>query len=352
MWWLTTGCLLFMGGAAVFTFTVDPYQMYHPVLGGRPLFHRMLQRFFVPGLARTADYEVALVGTSMLQNVPNSAVARVCGGPTVNLAMAGASIHEEALTLRLALEHKGTKTVLMTMDYNSFSGGETAPVLGSNFVFPEYLYDDSVFSKLPYLLSLDSLIASYRALYGKVGENETTNADFPWKFPENMKFNAASAVEGIDPSAINSKYHMLNLDLESMKSIFEKNFFEIFSRNPAVKIHIVFSPYSILVWHDYAQRGQIPVYFGFKKWLVDLTKRFPNVDVADYQDHAEIITDLSLYADIYHSSETITERVVAGACSGDSVLTKENFDSRTASLLQLVRSTDPAEIVKAATGKK
>jgi hypothetical protein len=337
-----------MGSAAAFTLIVDPYQIFHPALGGRPRFHRYMQRFAVPGLARTSNYEVAVLGTSMLQNISNSTVARLCGGPAVNLTMAGASIHEEARALRLALWHKNTKTVLMTMDYNSFSGGDEGPVLGVQFVFPEYLYTDSVLDKFPYLLSFDSLLASYRTLYGPLAPEETLDADWPWKFPDSMKFDAAHAIQDIDPAAINNKYQMRNLDLESMKSAFEKNVVPLIAERPDVKIHVVFAPYSILAWHDFAQRGQIPVYFAFKRWLVKLTDRFPNMDVADYQDRVDIITDLSLYADIYHSNEKITEQVVASACSGEAKLTRENFEARTGTLLRLVESTDPAEIVRGA----
>jgi hypothetical protein len=347
-WSFLAGCLLLMGSTAAITLLVDPYQIYHPVLGGHPRYNRYLQRFFVPGLARTANYAVAIAGTSMLQNIPNSAVQRVCGGRAVNLCIAGASIYEEALTLRLALQHEGTKTVILTMDYNSFSGGGSEPILGMNLVFPAYLYDHSIFNKFPYLLSFDALLTSYRLLYAPVTSAETLDADWPWKFPDTMKFQASSAVNGIDPSAINRNLRMTNLDLESMRSAFADNMFPILAGNKNAKIHFVFPPYSILVWHDYAQRSQIPTYFAFKKWLVEQSQRFDNFDVVDYQDRAEIITNLSLYADIYHFNERIAEQVVRSACAGDAVLTRDNVDARNQSLLRLVQSTDPAEIVKKA----
>jgi hypothetical protein len=350
-WWLLAFSFLLMGSAAAFTVVVDPYQIYHPMLGGRPRFNRYLQRFSVPGLARTSKYEIALGGTSMLQNIPNSTVERLCGGKAVNLCMAGASIHEEALTLRLVLQHPGTKTAILTMDYNSLSGGAIEPVLGVDFVFPAYLYDDSILDKFPYFLSFDSILASYRTLRSPLREGETLDSDWPWKFPDTMKFEAAHAVEGIDPRAINRAFGMSNLNLESMKSAFAANMFPLLSENKTVKIYFVFPPYSILVWHDYAQRGQIPVYFAFKKWLVEQSERFGNYDIVDYQDRADIITNMSLYADIYHSNERITEQLVRSACTGDAVLTRNNFDARTRSLLRLVQSTDPVQIVKEARGK-
>ena len=347
-WWFLAGCLLLMGSAATFTLVVDPYQIYHPALGGHPVFNRYLQRFYVPGLARTGTYEIALAGTSMLQNIPNSAVSRLCGGRAVNLCMAGASIHEEALATRLALEHPGTKTLILTLDYNSFSGGATEPVVGANPVFPPYLYDRSILDKFPYLLSFDSLRTSYRLLRGIVSSDETRDADWPWKFPDSMIFQASRAVNGIDPRDINRTFGMPNLNLESLKAAFAYNFFPLLAEYKAVKFHFVFPPYSILVWHDYAQRGQIPTYFAFKKWLVEQSGRFGNFDIVEYQDRADIITNLSLYADIYHTNERITEELVRSACVGDANLTRENFDSRTQSLLRLVQSTDPSEIVKKA----
>ena len=102
------------------------------------------------------------------------------------------------------------------------------------------------------------------------------------------------------------------------------------------------------MWHDFAQRGQIQTYFDFKRWLVEQSERFGTFDVVDYQNRADIITNLSLYADIYHYNEATTEQVVRSACAGDAVLTRNNFDSGTQSLLRLVQSTDPVEIVNEA----
>jgi hypothetical protein len=347
-WYFLAGSLLLLGSAAGFTLLVDPYQIYHPILGGHPRFNSSLQRFFVPGLARTARYEIAIAGTSMLQNIPNSAVQRLCGGRAVNLCLAGASIHEEALTLRLALQHQGTKTVILTMDYNSLAGGGEDPVPGVQLAFPAYLYDNSIFNKFPYFLSLDSVLTSYHFLYEPVMPGETLDADWPWMFPESMKFQASHAVAGIDPADINRKFGMRNLGLEFMKTAFAVNMYPILAKNTGVKIHFVFPPYSILVWHDFAQRGQLPVYLAFKKWLVEEAERLGTFDIVEYQDRADIIADLSLYADIYHYKEEITEQVVRSACRGDAVLTSGNFETRMNGLRRLVASTDPAEIVKRA----
>jgi len=347
-WCLVLVSLLLMGSAAGLILWVDPYQIYHPIRGAPPRFNQYLQRFFVPGLARTAQYEIAIGGSSMLQNIANSTVQRLCGAPAVNLCMAGASIHEEAEALRLVLRHPGTKIAIFALDYNSFSGGPAGPVIGQDTVFPAYLYDDSIFDKLPYLLSFESLRTSYRFRHSPLEPGETLNADFPWKFSDNAEFNAARAVSGIDPTAINRKYGMTNLTLELMKSGFAQNIFPLLSQTNGVKVHFLFPPYSILVWHDYAQRHQIQTYFDFKRWLVEQSARLGTFDVIDYQDRADIITNLSLYGDIYHYNAQITEQLIQGACVGEAVLTPENFDARTKSLLHLVKSTDPVEIVKEA----
>jgi hypothetical protein len=337
-----------MGSVIAFVVTVDPYQIYHPVLGGKPRFDIRIQRFQVPGMARTGDYQIALVGTSMLQNIPNSAVQRMCGMKAINLCISGASIHEEALTLALALKHKGTKTVIATLDYNSLSGGSVNQVIGVHEPFPEYLYDNGIFDKLSYLLSWDSILTSYHALHGKTGPWETENADWPWKFPATMKFEASNAVRDIDPSNINKNFRMTNLKLGEMEKAFGDSIFPVIEKDRDVRIHFVFAPYSILVWHDYAQRGQIQTYFEFRKWLVAEGERLGNFDVVDFQDRGDIITNMALYADIYHSNESIDEEMVGGVCRGDQRLNSQNIADRNQRLLDLVKSTNPADIVRKA----
>jgi hypothetical protein len=353
LWWFGVSNLFLMGSIGAFVATVDPWQIYHQVLGGRPRFDVRIQRFVVPGLARTGNYEVALVGTSMLQNIANSTVQRICGKPAINLCMAGASIHEEAQALRLALEHKGTRTIIATLDYNSLSGGSLGQVIHEDHVFPTYLYDHSVLGKLSYLLSWDSIAASIHAVWGETTPDETENADWPWKFPDSIRFAASDAVRGINPAAINDSLHMTNLDLANMEKAFADNIFPLLNKRPEVRIHFVLPPYSILVWHDYAQRHQIPVYFAFRKWLAAQSRRLGGFDVIDFQDQPRIITNMSLYGDIYHSSESIDERIVRSACEGSEVMNVENVDARDADLLRLVKTTDPFEIVrKAAAGDK
>ena len=347
--WLSLGeSVLLLSCAAAFTVGVDPLQIYHPVSTGRPILDVRLQRFYVPGLARTSDYQIAVLGTSMLQNIPNSAVQRLCGGPAVNLCMAGASIHEEAAALALALKHAGTKTVIATLDYNSLSGGPIGQVVGVHLAFPEYLYSGTPFDKGPYLLSWDSLEEAIHVLKGNPDPGETANSDWPWKFPDSMKFQARSAVSGVDPADINKKYKMTNLKLEAMEAAFADNIFPVLADGKGVRIHFVFPPYSILAWHDFAQRGQISVYFAFKKWLIAQSRRYPQFDVVDFQDRADVITNMSRYADVYHSDERMDEEMVQAACHGGQALNDSNFESRTQSLLHLVESTDPARIVKAA----
>jgi hypothetical protein len=350
LWLFLAEAIVLLGCAAAFTASVDPYQIYHPVSTGRPILDIRLQRFYVAGLARSSDYETALLGTSMLENIPNSAVKRLCGGPAVNLCVSAASIHEEAAVLKLALKHPGTKTVVATLDFNSLSGGVTGQVVGVHEVFPQYLYSDNVLEQLPYLLSWDSIRTAIHVLRGIPDEGETMNADWPWKFPATMKFDAKSAVGGIDPADINKNYRMTNLNLAAMEKVFADNIFPVIADSKGVKIHFVFPPYSILVWHDFAQRGQIPVYFAFKKWLIEQTRQYPQFDVVDFQDRADIITNMSLYADIYHSNEHIDEEMVDAACHGREVLTDANFEARTQGLLHLVETTDAKQIVAAARG--
>jgi hypothetical protein len=133
-----------------------------------------------------------------------------------------------------------------------------------------------------------------------------------------------------------------------MEDAFASNIFPVLAGSKGVRIHFVFPPYSILAWHDFAQRGQIPVYFAFKKWLVEQERRFPQMDVVDFQDRADIITNMSLYADIFHSAESIDEEMVDASCHGREILDAGNFETRTQSLLRLVETTDPARIVTAA----
>jgi hypothetical protein len=86
--------------------------------------------------------------------------------------------------------------------------------------------------------------------------------------------------------------------------------------HPQTRFDLVWPPYSMLVWLDFAQRGQLDVTFEFKRYVAHAVNALPNVKIADLQGHAEITEDLDRYRDLYHFAPDVNRWIVARTCAG------------------------------------
>ena len=80
------------------------------------------------------------------------------------------------------------------------------------------------------------------------------------------------------------------------------------------RFDLVWPPYSILVWLDFAQRDQLDVTLAFKRDVAAATRGLPNVHVHDLQAEATITHDLDRYTDIYHFDAAVNDWVIRAVC--------------------------------------
>src|SRR5205823_13037024 len=102
--------------------------------------------------------------------------------------------------------------------------------------------------------------------------------------------------------------------LEGMRESFEHNLLPLMRSHPETEFDLVWPPYSILVWVDFAQRTQLDVTFAFKRYVAEAAADLANVHVIDLQAAAAITHDLDRYDDIYHFDPAVNEWLVDAAC--------------------------------------
>jgi hypothetical protein len=292
---------------------VDPFEQYR--LASAPRFYALHHRFINPGLAKHAVYESALVGSSIMESTRNDWIAGACGGPAVNLSMPAISASEIRMLLGTMLAARTPRRVVVVLDFNAFAGGvdERQESAGA---FPSYLYDRNPLNDLPYLLSGTVLAKSLAILTGRANEAFRTDADAPWFWGDRFRFSRDEVLRGLDPDAINARFRQPSRTLEGMQRSFEHNIAPVLARHPRTHFDLVWPPYSMFVWRDFAQRAQLDVTLAFKRYVVDAVAPLPNVGVVDLQTHTEITTNLDLYMDIYHFAPPVDRWIVEQTCAG------------------------------------
>ena len=323
---------------------IDPFQQYHLSTRFTPRFYSLHHRFINPGLAKHADYDTIATGSSIVENTRDEWVEHYCGGKAVNLAMPAMSAYEQGLLLQTALRSRPVKRVLMTLDFNSFAGGvrEHQSVAGA---LPTYLFDRNPFNDLPYVLSWDVLEKAWRVLRGDRSERFTTDPKAPWYWADQRHFDRVSAVRNLDPDNLNKAYAQPSRSLDGMAASFDANLLPLLRAHPETHFDLIWPPYSILVWADFVQRGQLEVSLAFKRLVFEQTRALANVSVVDFQPVAEITHDLDLYADLYHYAPQINETIVRVTCAGGERVSAGTLDEGIETLRRQALAADPRRIV-------
>ena len=305
---------------------VDPFQQFAVASRFAPRFYTLHHRYIDPGLAKNAAYDTLLTGSSIMENSRNADIARACGGRAVNLAMPAQSAFEQRLILETALASRKVRQAIVVLDFNAFAGVPDArqDIAGP---LPRYLYGRNPLDKLPYLLSGDVLLKSLRILADDRSESFATDPDAPWYWAGRKRFGRDEVLQGLDLGHLNARYAQPARTLAEMQASFAANLLPILRAHPDTRFDLVWPPYSILVWLDFAQRDQLDVSLAFKRYVYETAGALPNVRVVDLQPLREITHDLDRYTDLYHFAPDVNVRVTDAACRGEYQVTAETLNA-------------------------
>jgi hypothetical protein len=317
-----------LGAVATVNAIVDPFQQYRLASTYTPRFYALHHRWINPGIAKRTVYDTVLVGSSIMESTGNDWIATACGGPAVNLSMPAISAAEIRTLLDTVFAVREPRRVVLVLDFNAFAGApdERQDSAGP---LPAFLYDRNPFNDLPYLLSGTVLRKSLAIITGRADEPFRTDVDAPWFWGDRFRFAQSEVLRGLDTDNINARFQQPARTQAGMRLSFEHNIAPALARHPGTHFDLVWPPYSMFVWRDFAQRAQLDVTLDFKRYVADAVRSMKNVSIVDLQTHAEITTDLDLYMDIYHFAPRIDRWMIERTCGG-----LDRVDSTTAAVAE------------------
>jgi len=324
---------------------MDPFQQYR-IPGPFPArYYTSLHRYIAPGLAKHAQYDTLLSGSSIVENTRNSTIGRVCRGVGLNVAMPALTAREQGLIVSTALAAKPLARVILVLDFNAFSGDpeQRNPLSGP---LPSYFYDRNPLNDFPYLLSWGVLVKSWRIMTGDRSERFRSDSDAPWWWADEKRFARDEVVKRLDPGDLNREFQQPARELRGMQESFRKNLLPLFAAYPKTEFDLVWPPYSIVVWADFVQRGQLDVSLDFKRWVFEATRESPNVHLIDLQGIVEITHDLDRYTDLYHFAPAVNESLVGEACGERYRVRPDNVGPLEQELRRQAEAFDPATLAR------
>ena len=155
--WFAAFILTFLaaaGAVMLLVAYVDPFFQYHKPLEDFPyqVDNQVNQN---PGMAKHMDYDSVILGSSMTVNFNTHWFEELMGLETLKLSYSGAFPKDQANIMDIIFaDAREVDAVFLGIDVITYSGG----VEETKYPIPEYLYDDTVWNDIPYLLNKDVLL--------------------------------------------------------------------------------------------------------------------------------------------------------------------------------------------------
>ena len=285
--------------------SVDPLQHYRPAAYPPLLVEQ--SRFRNPGLARHCTSQLIVAGTSVSRHQQPAELQRIFGLAALNLAMDGASAHEQFLLLRLALRSGHVKEVIWDVNYE-YLRGKPDWVSDYDGAFPAYLYDDGRWNDVSnYLLNLDTCKNTLRVLAGRCGlpaYKPRSVASFH-EFKTSQKYGPASIEQNIGRRRLRKgefRAQIPEFTREQLAESFRKNYLALAHEFPGVKFHLYFPPFSSTYFNVLSEIAPelIPVFLQNRDDVFVATRGLANVELHDLQSNIALISDTTHYSDPIH----------------------------------------------------
>lgn len=296
---------------AMFVYEYDPF-CYYRIPDDRLIINNY--RFVNAGIAKNAEYDTAIIGSSMTQNFHMDKFREELDMSPVKLSVGGMSVEGTTLTYKQLIEIGKVENLIFCIDIPSLNKD-----VDNLETYATYLYNENELDDYKYLLGYETWM---RLLPLNIGFNVLEKMGI--QIPSSYGTHAIDTIGEWDADAkYGEKYlkkqylegtHQVssqNLDeaSERMKRNVDVLLAEIFSKRNEQEIIFFFPPYSALYWHGAQQQGYFEMFQEIKKYIVEKAVSVEGIRVFDFQSIPQI-ADLDNYKDISHYSAELNDLMV------------------------------------------
>lgn len=312
--------LLVLGICASVVYAIDPLEIYRQATWYTPIIDYNTQVYSNAGIARSYDYDSAIVGTSMMENAHPTLCDELFGGKWIKLVSSSGTAYNHAILLRTALREHELRRVIYGLDMFSFMYNPGAVAQAS---FPYYLYDENPFNDVYYLLNWDVLVERISEVYrynrelrgAPASEEDARDAMYAWQLGKDA-YNHRNALAQIDFNAPVREMEPAQSRAQNVYANLRANVLPFIQSMPETEFIFYFPPYCVLEWYSMYQRGYLEFMFWIKQALTEALLSYENVQIYDYQACGEWVLNLDLYMDRQHhgpeTNDAIMRRIAGG----------------------------------------
>ncbi len=313
---------------------VDPFFQYHKPLPGvsYTIDNQLSQN---PGIAKNYDYDSVILGSSMTVNFDTALFAEVMGLDTVKLSYNGAYPKDiDNIMAVVRSGHNQIKDVFLGIDIYTYRAEPGITAYG----IPEYLYDDSVWNDLPYLLNKDVILEYIlKNIFAQEDSTPLNEIYWTWKYVPCGRENVLASYTPPEQfsNALPGDAYIDNI-AESM----EAYIMPYIESMPDTQFTVFFPPYSILYWYTQFAEGSLEAQIQGERYIIERLLSCPNVSVYYFQNIYEFIGNLDYYSDYTHYTHEMNDYMTHCFKDGAHRLTRENYKEVLDEMLQWMSGCD------------
>jgi hypothetical protein len=306
---------------AGFNFFIDPCYHYHkPWFGLKPAY--LSQSYQNIGMAKNFDYNTLILGSSMTENFKVSQFNTLFNCNSIKLSYEGAYIKNNTILLDKVLPHKNIQNIFMSIDDYAFKVALDKEPKNST---PDYLIDENIFNDVKYLLNKSIFLKYTLPMLESNLKDNNLNCDLAYNWNSYVVFGKKSILNKYKRPSINKNK---NKDYDQHIKNIKDNAFELaeYAKNyKNTKFYFFIPPYSIVYWDKEYRAGLVDEDIEMYKIIANILLEYGNIELYQFQNNYEIVTNLNNYKDYQHYSEKINEYMVKAIKNGEFKLTKENY---------------------------
>lgn len=306
------------------------------------------EAFTISGLIKNYPADIAVIGSSMMQNTDMDLIRTEFGEEPVKYTRSGMNIDEIAMLIAktASLEQNSVDKFIVNIDLTTFNSEPSSPYNK----FPEYLYDEVKINDIKYLLGFETWtkFIPFNLIYNtsvyidqpitnKIVQtfSKTTDLDLigDWSYgtqfgEDIVKRKYENNLEAVSKQNVNGMS-------ERMKNRFDIEFYPVLQKNQERHFVLVFPPYSALMWYEAEQEGYADELYEFKKYIVTRFSELENITIFDFQDY-QGISNLNNYKDTTHYIPEFNDMMIQSIAESKNVVDKNNVDNKINNLKNIV----------------
>ncbi len=316
-----------------FSFAFDPQNMYRWNEKGTRFFNT---RFSAAGSVRNYDYDLIIIGSSMVQNFKAENVAEYFGCRPLKVTLGGMAANETLFAYNSAQKAGKAKTYIVNIDLHRIASAES--ICEDSGRFPDYMFDYRGIKKFKYLLGYETwfkFIPTDIVLSMASSAENIIPDSYKDKIDEGTDINTMcewdnTVIPGREKLLENYHNNIKNFD-EGDNSVFSENAVKnaedimngfIKTLDDDEELIIYLPAYSVLYWSG-KDNKQFETLIEMREKIVSIACKHENIKVLDFQG-SEKINNLDLYFDENHYGKELCGYIESRLNSDEFTATKES----------------------------